>query len=133
MIFLLLEMIRGYLMPYPFWIRNLGKKGEYLARRHFHRAGYHHLDSNIHFHRGEIDLIMANYRQVLFIEVKTRKTRPGRRIGDMLSRAQEQRIRRHAATWLKQWEQTTIPQQFTLLLVEMESTGRFQISEARLK
>lgn len=113
MLFALLERLRGLLMPYPFWIKNLGARGEYLARRHFHRKGYHLLAKNWRFEHGEIDVIMANEHEVLFLEAKTRKRLPSGRY-PLLRRAQEKRLKALIRVYCREWPN---PFAWRLLLV----------------
>ena len=119
-------------MPFPFWIAKLGARGEYLARRYFHRRGYHCVASNWRHGRGELDLIMANYRQMLFIEVKTRAYREDRRIGDVLRHEQRVRLERLALAWLRQWPEHQVPWRFLLVLVTVRN-GRYVIDKAVLR
>ena len=53
---------------------DLGKKGEYLAKRHLEGLGYEILDENWTFGKAEVDLIAYNKRLLIFAEVKTRST-----------------------------------------------------------
>ncbi|MCB1043937.1 MAG: YraN family protein [Acidobacteria bacterium] len=86
-------------MPYPFWIKDLGTRGEYLARRWYHRLGYHLVGRNIRIRQGEIDLIMARRNRVLFVEVKTRSGFT-HKIADVLSKDQERRLIRLAEAYM---------------------------------
>jgi putative endonuclease len=101
MIFALIEILRGYLMIAPFHLRNLGAKGEYFARRYFHRRGYHLVAKNWRHGHGEIDIIMANWREVLFIEVKTRSSEAS--TANLISFEQENRLRNLSETYLQEY------------------------------
>ena len=52
--------------------RRLGAKGEELARRHLEARGFTLLDSNFRTRHGELDLVAADERHLVFCEVKTR-------------------------------------------------------------
>lgn len=132
MLFESLERLRGWLMPRPFWIRKRGAWGEYLVRRLFHRRGYHCLEKNWRHQRGEIDLIMACKTEVVFLEVKTRKAHPDLRLGDTLSHAQKERLKRLAKVYLDQWQTQKIPWRFQLAVVQVSSNGTVSIEEATL-
>lgn len=132
MLFMLIEFLRGWCMPFPFWKARLGDRGEYLVKRYFHRRGYHLVARNWRHGHGEIDLIMANYRRLVFLEVKTRSYRPDQRIGDQLSHAQRQRLERLAEVWLAQWPDHRIPWTFQLVLVTVRGP-RFSIQQATLR
>ena len=52
--------------------RELGKKGEQLARRHLEELGFSVLESNYRTPDGEIDLIVERGNLLVFVEVRTR-------------------------------------------------------------
>jgi putative endonuclease len=52
--------------------RELGAKGEEMARRHLEARGFTLLDSNFRTRHGELDLVAADQRHLVFCEVKTR-------------------------------------------------------------
>jgi putative endonuclease len=52
--------------------KELGGRGEELARRHLEARGFTVLDANFRTRHGELDLVAADRRQLVFCEVKTR-------------------------------------------------------------
>src|SRR4051812_2424045 len=52
--------------------RSRGALGERLAARHLERRGYEIVDRNYRTRHGELDLIAADRRALVFCEVKTR-------------------------------------------------------------
>jgi putative endonuclease len=52
--------------------RELGANGEELARRHLEARGFTLLDTNFRTRHGELDLVVADRRHLVFCEVKTR-------------------------------------------------------------
>jgi putative endonuclease len=52
--------------------RELGARGEGLARRHLEARGFTLLDANFRTRHGELDLVAADRRHLVFCEVKTR-------------------------------------------------------------
>jgi putative endonuclease len=46
--------------------RKTGVTGERLARRHLERAGYEILDQNFRTRHGELDLVAADDRGIVF-------------------------------------------------------------------
>ncbi|MCB1051131.1 MAG: YraN family protein [Acidobacteria bacterium] len=119
-------------MPPPFWIRSLGGRGEYWARRYLHRRGYHLLARNWRSGKAELDLAMANAQRVLFVEVKTRRKRHQRRLADLIHPRQEQRLTRIADQFLRQYPVSEIPWQFVLIEVVPQSLLRVEIRMSRL-
>ena len=122
MLFRLLEMARGWTMPFPFWLGTRGKRGEYLARRYFHRRGYHLLAKNWRSGRWELDAVMANGKRVLFLEVKTRAKASRMGIEDAVTPAQKKRLQALAPKFLAQWPDVEVP--WRLLLVRVVLQGR---------
>lgn len=55
--------------------KNLGKKGEVIARYYLERKGYCFIGQNFQERVGEIDLIMRDKKtnEIVFVEVKTRR------------------------------------------------------------
>jgi putative endonuclease len=52
--------------------RRIGALGEALARRHLEARGFELLDANFRTRHGELDLVVADDRSLVFCEVKTR-------------------------------------------------------------
>lgn len=51
----------------------VGKQGEILAREYLQARGYRILDANWHCRYGEVDLVATDGRDLVFVEVKTRR------------------------------------------------------------
>lgn len=132
MIFQWVERVRGLLMPRPFWPISPWKRGEYLARRWYHRRGYHLLAQNWRHGRGEVDLIMANHREVVFIEVKARSGQTEPALHTALSPDQQKRLVQLAQRYLAQWPQTALPWRFDLVLVWLRRKQGHRIIRASL-
>jgi putative endonuclease len=54
--------------------RKLGDLGESVAAKFLMKKGFELIDRNVHSPGGEIDLIMKDGDELVFIEVKTRKS-----------------------------------------------------------
>jgi putative endonuclease len=87
-------------MPDP--RRALGALGERLAADHLRRAGYRIVERNFRTRYGELDIVAAGERCLVFCEVKTRVR--GRANGpepfDAIGHDKRRRLRRMAAQWL---------------------------------
>ena len=90
----------GRRMPDP--RRALGALGERLAADHLRRAGYRIVERNFRTRYGELDIVAAGERFLVFCEVKTRVR--GRAGGpdplDSIGRDKRKRLRAMAAQWL---------------------------------
>ena len=60
--------------------RRLGQFGERLAAAHLEAEGYRIVERNFRCREGEIDIIVAKARNLVFVEVRTRR-------GDAMGRA----------------------------------------------
>jgi putative endonuclease len=82
--------------------RRLGADGEEVTARWYLERGYTVLARNWRCREGELDLVLALDRTVVFCEVKTRTTdrygSPFAAVGP----AKQLRLRRLAARWLRQ-------------------------------
>lgn len=54
--------------------RKLGDKGEAIAAKYLMGKGLEFIDHNVHAPGGELDLIMKDKDEFVFVEVKTRKS-----------------------------------------------------------
>jgi putative endonuclease len=83
----------------------VGQLGEQLAGEHFARKGYRVLHRNYRTRHGEIDLIAARGRTLVFCEVKTLVARDGSGIGpayplEAVNHLKRNKVRRLARAWL---------------------------------
>ena len=60
---------------------SLGRRGEYLARLYLEEKGMEFIRANYRAKKGEIDLIMRENDELVFLEVKTRTVESARRYG----------------------------------------------------
>lgn len=61
-------------MPNTLSPHDLGERGESTAARYLVGKGYKVLDTNWRWRRGEIDLVAEDSREVVFVEVKSRRS-----------------------------------------------------------
>jgi putative endonuclease len=83
--------------------RLVGALGEELARRHLEARGFEILDANFRTRHGELDLVAADARCLVFCEVKTRVV--GGPVGELgpfaaIGTIKRGRVRRMAREWL---------------------------------
>jgi putative endonuclease len=82
--------------------RALGARGERLAARWYTEHGYHILDRNWRCRDGELDLVVADGRRVVFCEVKARASQAFGAPAEAVTPAKQRRVRRLAAAWIHQ-------------------------------
>jgi putative endonuclease len=77
-----------------------GQRGEDLAAAHFERLGYRVLARNHRTRYGELDLVVSDGDNLVFVEVKTRREGSGNP-WDNLHDLKRSQVRRMAIAWLK--------------------------------
>jgi putative endonuclease len=85
--------------------RTLGAAGERLAAAHLEARGFRLLDRNFRTRHGELDLIAADDRYLVFCEVKARLARSAPGVLEPLASVdwrKRRRLRRMAREWLAQ-------------------------------
>jgi putative endonuclease len=83
--------------------RRLGAAGERLAAAHLEARGFRLLDRNFRTRHGELDLVAADDRYLVFCEVKARIARAAPHALDPLASVdwrKRRRLRRMAREWL---------------------------------
>jgi putative endonuclease len=78
----LLDRDGGGLNKQPHESLPLGPRGEDYTRRRLERQGWHFVTANWHCPWGELDIVMRDGSELVFVEVKTRR-------GDFAGRAEE--------------------------------------------
>lgn len=76
-------------------------RGEAFAERLYRRLGYDIEARNWSCRAGEIDLIASDQRQLVFCEVKTRRSDAWGDPSEAVGAIKQLRIRRAAAEWLR--------------------------------
>lgn len=78
--------------------QSLGEAGEALAAAHLERLGYRILARRYRTRHGEIDIVAADGREIVFVEVKARGA--GGDPWQNLHAVKQDQVRRMAAAWL---------------------------------
>lgn len=112
--------------------RALGAQGEQAAAEHLERAGYEIVERNFRTRLGELDLIAADSRHIVFCEVKTRVTASRRPIVHPLQSVghrKRRRLRLLASEWLRSRDAPTArphrPElRFDAIGIILDPTGR---------
>jgi putative endonuclease len=119
-------------MPDPDPRRALGATGERLARTHLEARGLTVLDTNFRTRHGELDIVAADERCLVFCEVKTRVGRgppAGQELGPFaaIGARKQRKLRLLAREWLAEHGAATPwrPElRFDAVGVELDRRGR---------
>ena len=112
--------------------RALGATGERLARAHLEARGLTVLDANFRTRHGELDIVAADARCLVFCEVKTRIARAGPPAGELgpfaaIGPGKQRRLRLLAREWLASHGAATQRRselRFDAVGVELDRRGR---------
>lgn len=80
-----------------------GQQGEQRALEYLRGRGLEHVESNFHCRSGEIDLIMRDGVQLVFVEVRHRSDPSHGGAADSIGPAKVRRIVRAADTYLQRY------------------------------
>ncbi len=107
--------------------RALGREGEARAAEHLEAAGYRIVDRNVRSGGVEIDLVVTRPGWLVFVEVKTRRTR---RLGapeEAVDGRKRRRLVRGAAAWMREHRMRAARVRFDVVSCEPAPSGRWRI------
>ena len=107
--------------------RSLAQEGERLAAEHLARAGYRIVARNVRADGVEIDLIVARPGQVVFVEVKARRSRAFGLPEEAVDVAKCRRLVRGARAWLRAHGRRGVRARFDVVAVEPGPDGRLAV------
>jgi putative endonuclease len=97
--------------------KTLGRRGEEAAARFLRRRGYKMLAAGNRLRPGELDLVMADGRTVVFIEVKTRQSQDAGHPSEAVDTVKQKRLTRLAVTFLKRHGLLEYPARFDVVAI----------------
>ncbi len=107
----------------------LGDKGERKAVRFLKKLGYRILERQHEDHFGEIDIIAIDGNQIVFVEVKTRRTTEAGHPFEAVDLNKQKKIARAALAWLKSRKRLNQSCRFDVISIIWESeTGSPEIT-----
>lgn len=101
--------------------RKQGSEGEELAAAYLEKEGLKILEQNYRFERGEIDLIAEEGGEIVFIEVKARKSKEYGDPEDSITPQKEERIRAVAEGYLFEHQIEGRPCRFDVVAIEYQN------------
>jgi putative endonuclease len=109
--------------------KTLGQRGEEAAARFLRRLGYKGLARGRRLRPGELDLVMADGRTIVFIEVKTRTSQDAGHPSEAVDLAKQRRLTRLAVTFMKRHGLLDYPCRFDIVAVTWPADGRRPVIE----
>lgn len=101
----------------------VGSHGEQIACDHLERKGYEILKRNWHCRYGEMDIIARRGEEILFVEVKTRRTGEYGSPEDALNHLKKRALVRTAVQYLGE-DQYDIDWRIDCIAIEMDHLNR---------
>lgn len=107
--------------------RALGIEGEARAAAHLEARGYRILARNARAGRVELDLVAARGRLLVFVEVKTRRSRRAGIPEEAVDFRKRERLVRGAIAWMAQHPGRSGRVRFDVVACECDAAGRWSI------
>ena len=117
--------------PGPEWGQKLlGARGEEAAADYLERKGYAILERNYRCRAGEVDMIAGDGADVVFVEVKTRRSRRFGSGAEAVGRQKQMALARLAAEYLARRRLVGVNCRFDVVVVDETAEG-FRIEHIR--
>lgn len=100
--------------------RRQGKIGEDLAAKYLERNGLRIIERNYRFERGEIDLIAEEGEELVFVEVKTRRSNAFGAPEDAVTEEKQEQVRAVADGYLFERDINNRPCRFDVVAIEYQ-------------
>jgi putative endonuclease len=110
--------------------RKWGKAGEELAAHFLEQSGLKILERNFRFERGEIDLIAEEGEELVFIEVKARRSNTFGAPEDAVTEKKQEQIQAVAEGYLFEHEIDNRPCRFDIVAIDYQN-GKAEIRHIR--
>lgn len=105
----------------------LGKSGEEVALRYLKRKKYRILETRFRLFRGEIDIIAFHQKTLVFVEVKTRKSRDFGLPEEAVTPAKQKQIRKIAQGFLAVRKMPQVECQFDVISLMKTGENKYSI------
>ncbi|HKN11948.1 MAG TPA: YraN family protein [Candidatus Binatus sp.] len=96
----------------------LGRRGERAAEKHLRRYGYRIVARNFRAAGAEIDLVAMDGDTLVFVEVKTRRSRTAGAPEEAVDERKQKRMRRAAEAFAKRYRADETEMRFDIVAVD---------------
>ena len=104
--------------------RSLGNFGERVAASHLESKGYEILERNWSTREGEIDIIASRGRDLVFVEVRTRRSRSFGTPEESVTGRKAAHVRAAAAAYVQEHPDAPPNQRVDVIALELDAKGR---------
>jgi putative endonuclease len=102
----------------------LGQRGEEIARQRLEAEGWRFIRRNWHCAAGELDLIMLDGREIVFVEVKLRRTDDAGAAEESVSRAKGRKLLAAAQWYLAAAKAPDLIWRIDIVAITLDASGR---------
>ena len=99
----------------------LGRRGERAAEKHLRRNGYRIVARNFRAAGAEIDLVAIDGDTLVFVEVKTRRSRAAGAPEEAVDERKQKRMRRAAQVFATRYRADEVEMRFDIVAVDASS------------
>ncbi len=110
---------------------DLGRSGEEIALRFLKKKGYRIIGQSFRMFRGEIDIIAFDRKTLVFVEVKTRKSREYGSPEESVTSAKQEQLRKIASGFLVKSHLQDVECRFDVISVLFNPDGSSRIQHFR--
>lgn len=109
-------------------VHTLGKSGEEIALHYLKRKKYRIIERNFRFFRGEIDIIAYDQKTLVFIEVKTRKSKSFGLPEESVTPSKQRQIRKIAQGFMAKNNLRDAECRFDVISLLINEKGEYEIN-----
>ena len=103
--------------------RELGTHGEKVAEKHLVHLGYRILERNWRWQKGELDLVAEQGEEVVFVEVKARRSQSYGPPEESVTRAKREKLIQAAYAYLGSANRQDSEWRIDVVAIDMEHDG----------
>lgn len=103
--------------------KRLGAWGEKLAREYLQRQGWHIRDTNVRSPHGEIDIVAQHGEELVFVEVRTRKSRAFGLPEESITPAKKEKLTELAQAYIQENDDLPSSWRIDVVVVDIGPNG----------
>lgn len=111
--------------------QQIGKNGEEIAREYLTKQGLTVIQNNYHTRYGEIDLIAKDQDEIVFIEVKTRRSQSHGQPQEAVNYSKQKNLILTARLYLKQFNLEESDWRIDVIEVKLYQEAKNQITHIK--